>query len=341
MTKIRLLRMGRHKSPFFRLVVADQRAKSNGAYIELVGQYNPLDGTMSVDEYTAIKWLASGAQPSDTAKSVLKQQGVWAKFNELKQTKQLEAYLEANAKAKKQPAKKEDDEAKKLEAEKKRQELKRLADERAKKEAEEKAKRLAEQKAKDEEKARKEAEALAAKKAAEEKAKKEAEERAKKLVIKEDSKAIKKISEEELAKREKQEFVVDTTVTDADTSAKTIMISLDKTFIEEIINEEKEIIFFKKLPVQKVQRVLVYSIKPIGMVVGEFDLKNTQVLSKTKSWREYGSKSILTKKQFDAYFKDQDDVKLMELDGFIPYKNPRPLDEFKLTKGPSGFCYLK
>ncbi|GAA5414662.1 30S ribosomal protein S16 [Ureaplasma ceti] len=87
MVKIRLLRIGRHKSPTYRIVVADSKAKANGAYIELLGQYNPLKGEKSLKTEAIIKWLNAGAQPTDTVKSFLKQEKIWAEFAKSKQAK--------------------------------------------------------------------------------------------------------------------------------------------------------------------------------------------------------------------------------------------------------------
>ncbi len=85
MVKIRLLRMGRHKSPYYRIVVADSKAKANGAYIELLGTYNPLNNSISLKNDEIIKWLSYGAQPTDTVKSFFKKNGIWSAFKNGKQ----------------------------------------------------------------------------------------------------------------------------------------------------------------------------------------------------------------------------------------------------------------
>ena len=58
MVKIRLLRIGRNKMPYYRIVAADSKAKSNGAYIELLGQYDPLNSKISLKEDKIKKWLS-------------------------------------------------------------------------------------------------------------------------------------------------------------------------------------------------------------------------------------------------------------------------------------------
>ena len=76
--KIRLTRMGDKKSPFYRIVVADSRVARDAKYIDLVGTYNPLTNPaeIKIDAEKAKKWIANGAQPTDTAKSLLKKSGI-------------------------------------------------------------------------------------------------------------------------------------------------------------------------------------------------------------------------------------------------------------------------
>ncbi|MCX5780552.1 MAG: 30S ribosomal protein S16 [Firmicutes bacterium] len=83
-TKIRLKRMGAKKNPFYRVVVADSRTPRDGRFIEEIGYYDPATdpATIKIDEEKALKWLATGAKPSDTAKSLLQKQGIMSKFAE-------------------------------------------------------------------------------------------------------------------------------------------------------------------------------------------------------------------------------------------------------------------
>lgn len=76
--KIRLRRVGRKKTPLYRIVVADSRAARDGKFIEILGQYAPRQGKNAI----ALKaerthyWLDTGAQPSDTVRSLLRRAGV-------------------------------------------------------------------------------------------------------------------------------------------------------------------------------------------------------------------------------------------------------------------------
>ena len=85
-TKIRLRRMGAKKNPFYRMVVADARSPRDGRFIEELGYYDPNTNpaTIKIDEEKALDWLQKGAQPTDTARRLLRKVGVMKKFHELK-----------------------------------------------------------------------------------------------------------------------------------------------------------------------------------------------------------------------------------------------------------------
>ncbi len=76
--KIRLRRMGAKKAPFYRILLADSRYPRDGRFIEELGYYNPLEepATVKVDVEKAKKWIANGAQPTDTVKGLLKKAGL-------------------------------------------------------------------------------------------------------------------------------------------------------------------------------------------------------------------------------------------------------------------------
>lgn len=74
MVKMRLKRMGSKGAPFYRIVVADARAPRDGRFIEEVGYYDPTKepSVIKVDRELADKWIAQGAQPTETVKKLLK-----------------------------------------------------------------------------------------------------------------------------------------------------------------------------------------------------------------------------------------------------------------------------
>ncbi|HIW03251.1 MAG TPA: 30S ribosomal protein S16 [Firmicutes bacterium] len=78
MVKIRLTRMGDKKSPFYRIIVADERSPRDGRFIDAIGTYNPLTSPaeIKIDAEKARMWLSNGAQPTDTVKSLFVQQEI-------------------------------------------------------------------------------------------------------------------------------------------------------------------------------------------------------------------------------------------------------------------------
>lgn len=86
MVRLRSQRYGKTKAPFYRIVATDSRNPRDGRFIEIVGTYNPLTdpATVNIDEEKVLKWLAQGAKPTDTVKSILSKQGIIQKFAESK-----------------------------------------------------------------------------------------------------------------------------------------------------------------------------------------------------------------------------------------------------------------
>lgn len=82
MVKIRLMRMGKRKQPYFRVVVADARSPRDGRFIENIGKYHPRahPSVIDIDQERALHWLRNGAQPSDPVRVLLQKTGIWSTF---------------------------------------------------------------------------------------------------------------------------------------------------------------------------------------------------------------------------------------------------------------------
>jgi small subunit ribosomal protein S16 len=87
MLKIRLRRVGAKKKPSYRIVVADVRAPRDGAFVDIVGHYNPLTEpeTIVIKEEKALQWLKQGAKPTDTTARLLDKAGILEKFKLVKE----------------------------------------------------------------------------------------------------------------------------------------------------------------------------------------------------------------------------------------------------------------
>ncbi len=102
MVKIRLTRVGRKKAPYYRIVVVDSRRKRDGASIELLGRYQPLNKNaqeqLTCNGVRALYWLHNGAQPTETVRALLRKAGILRQFHEQKVENQ-KARKEAGATA--------------------------------------------------------------------------------------------------------------------------------------------------------------------------------------------------------------------------------------------------
>jgi small subunit ribosomal protein S16 len=80
--KLRLMRMGKTKQPTYRVVAADSRSPRDGAFLEIVGIYEPRKdpSLVQIDNDKALKWLRQGAQPTDRVHKLLVTSGAWAEY---------------------------------------------------------------------------------------------------------------------------------------------------------------------------------------------------------------------------------------------------------------------
>ncbi|MEM8856782.1 MAG: 30S ribosomal protein S16 [Chloroflexota bacterium] len=95
MVRIRLTRRGKKRQPLYRVIVADQKSKRDGRFIEHIGNYNPHTDppTFNVDEARALHWLSVGAQPSDPVRRLLDKQGTLDRLKRLHAGEELDALV--------------------------------------------------------------------------------------------------------------------------------------------------------------------------------------------------------------------------------------------------------
>ena len=87
--KLRLKRMGKKQAPYYRIVAADSRVKRDGKAIEEIGSYDPKKNPAEIklDREATLRWLKTGAQPTDTVRSILSKEGIMKEFHESKSVK--------------------------------------------------------------------------------------------------------------------------------------------------------------------------------------------------------------------------------------------------------------
>jgi small subunit ribosomal protein S16 len=102
MVKFRLRRVGARSKPMYRIVVADSRSPRDGAFIEVIGHYNPLNDpeTYDIDKEKAMKWIGSGAKATETVERLLIKSGIIKKKEKIVKVK---AKVKAKKKAEEKP----------------------------------------------------------------------------------------------------------------------------------------------------------------------------------------------------------------------------------------------
>ncbi len=87
--KIRLMRMGAKKRPFYRVVIADSRSPRDGRFIENIGTYDSTKqpAVVDIDAQKAMEWMQKGAQPTDTVRSLFSEVGIMKQYDALKNGK--------------------------------------------------------------------------------------------------------------------------------------------------------------------------------------------------------------------------------------------------------------
>lgn len=80
--KLRLTRIGKTKQPHYRVIASDSRSARDGAFLEIIGQYNPRlePSGVKIDNDKAVSWLMKGAQPTERVRKLLEISGAWAQF---------------------------------------------------------------------------------------------------------------------------------------------------------------------------------------------------------------------------------------------------------------------
>ena len=89
MVKLRLKRMGKKGHPFYRIVAADSRFPRDGRFIEEIGTYDPIakENQVKLNKESTMAWLKNGAQPTDTVRNILSNEGIMKEFHESKMAK--------------------------------------------------------------------------------------------------------------------------------------------------------------------------------------------------------------------------------------------------------------
>ncbi|MDZ5583867.1 ASCH domain-containing protein [Enterococcus cecorum] len=126
--------------------------------------------------------------------------------------------------------------------------------------------------------------------------------------------------------------------------AEKVLLSIKPEFVNEIMSGRKKFEYRKKVFKRKdITTIVVYATKPLGKVVGEFEVD--EIIEDTLDilWQETKRYSGISKKFFDEYFKDRDSGFAIKIKSFTAYDKPIELSEYdpNLKVAPQSFCYVE
>ena len=121
-----------------------------------------------------------------------------------------------------------------------------------------------------------------------------------------------------------------------------VILSIRPEFVEKIITGEKRYEYRKKIFKQNVKSVIIYSTKPVGMLIGEFTIKSVLHDEVDKIWSKTNLLSGISHKFFKDYFSSQDMAFALEINNLTIYEEPiEPKEIIADFTAPQSFCYLR
>lgn len=119
-----------------------------------------------------------------------------------------------------------------------------------------------------------------------------------------------------------------------------ILLSINPSHVENIMNGKKIYEFRKKACKRHVDKIIIYSTTPVMMVVGEADVEEVLVDKPSEIWKITKKKSGIDKTFFDDYFEDRDHAVAYKLKNITKYGNPKELKELGIKSAPQSFQYI-
>ncbi len=121
-----------------------------------------------------------------------------------------------------------------------------------------------------------------------------------------------------------------------------VLLSIKPEFVKEIFSGKKKYEYRKSIFTRDVDKVIVYSTKPVGMIVGEFSIEKILVEAPSVLWEKTQKDSGISKKFFDDYFEGRGQGYALKISSPTLYDKPRnPLDVIKSFVAPQSFKYIE
>lgn len=120
-----------------------------------------------------------------------------------------------------------------------------------------------------------------------------------------------------------------------------ILLSINPNHVENILNGTKRYEFRKKACKRHVDKILIYSTKPIMRVVGEAEIEDVLIDNPEIIWQKTEKRSSIDKTFFDQYYEDREQAVAYKLKNVLKYREPRELKEYGISSAPQSFQYIE
>lgn len=120
-----------------------------------------------------------------------------------------------------------------------------------------------------------------------------------------------------------------------------ILLSINPNHVENILNGTKRYEFRKKACKRHVDKILIYSTKPIMRVVGEAEIEDVLIDNPEKIWKKTEKRSGIDKIFFDQYYEDREQAVAYKLKNVVKYREPKELKEYGISSAPQSFQYIE
>ena len=119
----------------------------------------------------------------------------------------------------------------------------------------------------------------------------------------------------------------------------TVILSIKPEYAKKIFEGEK-LVEYRRKPIRNAQKVIVYVTKPVGKVLGEFEVNDIICADPGELWKKTSQIGGISKNAYFEYFKDTTQAFALEIKNVKRYKEERELKDYGLKKAPQFFCYV-
>lgn len=120
-----------------------------------------------------------------------------------------------------------------------------------------------------------------------------------------------------------------------------ILISIKPEYVKQIFNGSKKYEYRRRLPNDKIDKIIIYCTAPVKAVIGEVSVAGTITASAEKLWEQTKDYAGISKEKYFEYFSNKEKANCFVLGDFVKYNQPRKLEEFGVKAAPQSWVYVK